>query len=459
MSTPLEQQLQSLNIAPDEIVEQGLSGQDVLESLARRLCRFLWPRANPDTTVIRSLGSGNYNTVLEIEINGWGKSATWRDSDLTRDLQYPRPHVDENALDENGMGTMALRIPRDANSEGLERTVAVLGYLKKQAAATFPVPKLICHDVTSNNPLGARYVIMSRIAGSPLREILEKGTLQQAQKLTLARELAQFYRQMQGVRSEVAGEIEAHPGRDLDDGAIMVRAFGSAGGAASRADDNNDNNNNNGESGAKVLVDAFERKLTNAKADANSPLRDFIPHLDMCLLLAKELLRTGLLTDADNKGGFSLCHTDLFPRNVMVDPPSSSSSTSPILTGVIDWDETIFAPRFATCQPPVWLWQSPGRQADEVEHFGAEWSAADSAENQEVKRAFEEAMGGGDYDYARLAYEPQFVIARRLLKFARAPTWLWRDWYVAQIQEMRREWEHILNRLQNDSDSGSAVTP
>ena len=47
MSTPLEQQLQSLNIDPDEIAEQGLSGQDVLESLARRLCRFLWPRPIP----------------------------------------------------------------------------------------------------------------------------------------------------------------------------------------------------------------------------------------------------------------------------------------------------------------------------------------------------------------------------------------------------------------------------
>ena len=432
MAAPNENQLQFLE--SEGIIEKGKSWQDVLESLAHRLCRQIWPQANPDTTTVRSLGSGNFNVVLEIEINGLGKPKNYRATDVTRDLEYPRPPVDESALDGDGAGVMVLRIPRSA--DGLERTVAVLGYLKKQAALQ-QVPRLLCYDTTPHNPMGLRYVITSRIAGIPLEESLANRNLKQGQKLALAREVAQFYRQMQGVRSEVAGDIEADPDRDLGEGEVLVRASGSAPGAGVTA-----SQANHGESsGAKFLVDAYERKLTEAQLDARSPLRPFTRELQVCLVIAQELLRTSALADDKQGGGFSLCHTDLFPRNVMVDP--SSSSTGPVLTGVIDWDEAIFAPRFATCLPPVWLWQEPGRQVDEVERFGAEWSAADSAEHLEVKRAFEEAMGP---EYARLVYEPEFVIARRLLKFARAPTWLWRDWYVQQIDEMSREWQGILNR-------------
>lgn len=407
-----------------------LSDSDILQSLAQKLCIKIWPSANPDRTLIQNIGAGNYNEVLGITINGDGKSRTYRDTDLLKELIYPPIHIDEEVT-KRAMNRFVLRIPRQSGS--IAKSVAILKYLGKNA--DFKVPEIIHYDITKNNPMQLKYILMSWVEGKPLSDILKANKLDQDQRRRLATELSLFYKQIQGLNNNTPGEIFAGPIGNAGIDSISLQPIGTDPNNQDQSLVQRDNSKSTRPTNANMLVDAYTRKLKEANSNKESPLHSFIPQLETCLDIAVGLSKSSLLGDDSN---FCLCHTDFFPRNIMLD-----TSKTPMITAIIDWDEPIFAPKFATCLPPVWLWQDLNRQKDEVEKFGT-WSAADSVEHREVKRVFDETMGS---EYVRLAYSPQYVIARRLLKFARDPTWQWRDWYIDQIDEIKQEWEKILELL------------
>lgn len=122
---------------------------------------------------------------------------------------------------------------------------------------------------------------------------------------------------------------------------------------------------------------------------------------------------------------FSLCHTDLMPRNIMVGLDREGDD---ILTGVLDWDEAAFSPGFASCVPPYWLWAPskyfvPG--GDPVESLETNLSAPETPELALVKKAFD--AEAGDYFVSR-AYSPEFIIARGLLRSLEIQKWRAHEW-------------------------------
>ncbi|KAH7357354.1 hypothetical protein BKA66DRAFT_428206 [Pyrenochaeta sp. MPI-SDFR-AT-0127] len=86
-----------------------------------------------------------------------------------------------------------------------------------------------------------------------------------------------------------------------------------------------------------------------------------------------------------NDDMFYLTHMDFEPRNLLLDITSPTTAT---LSAIIDWDEAVFAPAFANCRPPSWLWdfEGDGDLDEEVAH-----QTPDDPDLQAIKGAFEEA--------------------------------------------------------------------
>lgn len=138
-----------------------------------------------------------------------------------------------------------------------------------------------------------------------------------------------------------------------------------------------------------------------------------------------DLLRT--VCDMDAVCLFSpdqhcLCHVDLFPRNIMVKKVQTEEKESIQVTGILDWDEAVFAPKFVSCEPPAWLWQDNfdrvGKNSIEnrpVEVESAINSVASTSDKQELKCIFEENAGD---EYMALAYGEASRLGRRLFRIA-----------------------------------------
>jgi aminoglycoside phosphotransferase (APT) family kinase protein len=128
--------------------------------------------------------------------------------------------------------------------------------------------------------------------------------------------------------------------------------------------------------------------------------------IDRFCAMALELDAGGWLVNSH----YSLAHLDLAPRNILVDP--TSDTQLPIITGILDWDSAILAPMFMSCAPPLWIW---GWQDDEDEDERTANNEPPTLEARQLKLLFEKAAGP---DYMRLAYDPAYRLARRLVRFA-----------------------------------------
>lgn len=109
---------------------------------------------------------------------------------------------------------------------------------------------------------------------------------------------------------------------------------------------------------------------------------------------------------------YSLAHLDLAPRNILVDTTCLSDPSRNLITGILDWDSALLAPRFMSYYPPLWIW---AWQDDEDENERTANDDPGTAQGRELKAEFEVAAGS---DYVRLAYGAPYRLARRLVLFA-----------------------------------------
>jgi aminoglycoside phosphotransferase (APT) family kinase protein len=155
-------------------------------------------------------------------------------------------------------------------------------------------------------------------------------------------------------------------------------------------------------------------------------------------------------------GEFCLWHSDLFPRNIMVDVDSS-----PMITGIIDWDEAVYAPKFVDAVAPTWLWVPREGKDDEEEEevvveevpddenetYDRAWEVPPSDELRQVRRAFATAAGKECVDSCTDHYA---IFARRILRFALE--WQWPYWWHEMYRETVEEWEAL--REEDDDEEG-----
>lgn len=381
--------------------EENLSKKWLSKAVA--LCKRLWPSAKPNTLSVRYLSRGSFNTVFSLSM----------------------VISDDTPVD------YVLRIPETEST--IPRTAAILEYL-----ASFPdlkVPKVITWDATSNNPLENGYVILSRVPGKCLNKVWKD--LAHDQKLLLAKELARQLLRIESVTNPIAGTIKVHEAGFRHGDQVNERIFVEAFGANVKeipADPINWLNSDNGLlpldrlrhdppglSVNEIMSAVFKRRIYQAE-NHEFPNTYFLSFFRPCQNIIESMIDSNIFEPQSD--AICLCHPDLFPRNIMVD-----FSPDIVISGTLDWDDALFVPRFASRVPPYWLWKTAPEQATEYDYFQREpldpaEIEADSPENTEIQRVFEDTIGES---WVSEATGKWFPLARKLLKFSQETvyyTWI-----------------------------------
>ncbi|KAK6845292.1 hypothetical protein PG995_015402 [Apiospora arundinis] len=410
--------IDSQKFVPHDDSEVPYTPEEEIITRIAALCKQLWPAVMEGTIDVQYLDEGTFNQIYVISC---------------ADIAGQLPDV-------------VLRLPWEDDS--VPRTVAILEYLNE--FTDLKVPKVINWDATEANALEHDFVILSRIPGRSLQSVL--GDLSQEQKLIIAEQLAQLYRQMESITSPIAGRMKAHkkfPSGGRADNNVFIQPFGTE--WLEIADNPIDwNNKENG-------ILPIERLRHDPLASPRTPYEYLLDRFEPLQKMVQGMVDNELFKPENDH--ICLQHPDFFPRNIMID-----FQPDPTITGIIDWDDVNFAPRFAARILPRWLWQTgwgddgnEEAQDDDDEcgqcGHGHDWNEEpldvagnepSTPEDAEIKRAFEKAAGE---HWIWEATSPWFPLARRLLQFSRRIMYTQQD--DDNIDEWKAKWDLL---FPGDSD-------
>lgn len=332
--------------------------------------RSIWPGAAEDEIAVERMQGGGFNRIIGL---------------------------DRHHRDGSGRTTRhILRIPR-FDSAQVGNDVAILRFLHQKS--NIPAPEVVMFDEGDANALESPYAVQTRIQGVGLHSSFPN--LGHAQKCRVARELGAVFNQMLSVGSSVAGKLVLPPEPAEKNAPVYVLPLGCEDAGLEKPYSDGEQF----ESTHDLLKGVFlARKASDEEKFSKGTV--VTEHWDKFCQMTLELDAGGWLSDTR----YSIAHLDFAPRNILVDP--TSDTQAPIVTGILDWDSAVLAPRFMSCTPPMWIW---AWQDDEDEDERLANDDPGTAEGRELKALFEEAVGG---DYVRLAYEPVYRLARRLVRFA-----------------------------------------
>ncbi|KAL9632492.1 MAG: hypothetical protein Q9164_005286 [Protoblastenia rupestris] len=338
--------------------------------------------------LIERLGGGGFNRVVGITvINSDGKEES----------------------------QLVLRVPRSDWQSSPDRDVAILRYVRHHTSISVADVKYF--DFTQDNPLKAAYVVQSRIPGMDLQKAHLKG-LSNEQWVDAAREIGKIMRDMQSVKSPFPGQIEASIKTDPR-GCYVVRPFDVK--SPTDKDWKEMHADDKPWPQEKVeyyysdtfhfLATQFARwRILELEQDHHRIL--MTDNTKRLVTVADEMDTMGYLGENFGDNDNCLCHLDFQARNIMIDIRGDSSLT---VTGILDWDSAVFAPRFVGCAPPHWMWADENDEDFDELDEGKASEEPKSENNRNIKKAWEEAVGP---DLLKYAYSPHFRIARKLFNFA-----------------------------------------
>ena len=324
-----------------------------------------------------------------------------------------------------------LRVPRDEDARP-DREVATLEHVRHRT--NIPVPKIIAKDYCCNNALKLPYIIQERIPGKDLQMVWH--VLTHEQRCIVARELAKTLLELQALTSPVPGLIEAD--REAFDGSrcttIVPYELKSDLGFV-KEPKSNEHYGQKVVSTLDFLVHQMSRwravEIEKSGGDMHSPAVTLWTSL---IHATKDMHRLGLFKNDT----FCLCHLDLQPRNIMAEVQQHPSIA---VTGYLDWDSAVFAPKFVGCAPPRWLWFDGETEYNEEDERGAIDLPLDP-QMREVKRVFEETVGP---DYLHYAYAPQYPLARMLFRIAK--NGIWSSERLDDVERFMPEWAKLRTLL------------
>lgn len=429
--------IQTVSTATYERQEQ--EAQDAFNQRIEKLCQDLWPlptsfkhrlsasqiatrlRTNkffrsflpvPQIPVIQHLDGGGFNHITSI----------------TLPSSYDVDHHD-----------LILRVPREESSRP-DQQVATLNYVRQRTS--IPVATIEAVDFTCDNTLGSPYVLQHRIPGKDLDSVWDD--LSHSQRCTVAKEVGHSMATLLSVESPLVGTIEPATSdsyaslelplivpftlEDTLGDVIEEKEPGSVAGLWNHPS-------------RQTTLELFEYCLScwrkSALVESSGEIGCDIILYDDLLQVAREMNDLGLFKPDLN----CLCHLDLHPRNIMVAIDSEGSIQ---VTGILDWDEAVVAPKFVNCQPPGWLW---GYDKDtHTENSLLPWpyeleganSLPSTVEQQELKRIFDDYAGS---EYLRLAYDESSRLMRGLYRVAKLG--LTANWHYTAAERIVKEWNEL----------------
>ena len=380
----------------------------------------------PKKITLEKMKGGGFNRVIGIDI-----------SDLR--------------VDSGESTRLVLRVPRFVHARP-DRDVAIIRFVRKYTSIS--VPEVVMYDFTKNNPLNSPYLVQARVPGHSLQTNPGPSyypNLSHKQKCIVAKELGHILREIQAVEHSSPGLIEAAVDSESGQDYIVRHLEISAGSAGIDA-----------ESDLNTKLPFFQPRVYGADPDASEGASGQSRRLDQSTyyfflvqfgrLRASELRRDPAMIgwwhyyerlaimarqmddlDLLGDGRNCLCHLDLnmAPRNIMAYVDSDESLT---ISGILDWDSAIFAPRFVGCVPPMWLWAWSDEEEDETH---ANYTPS-TPEQQELKQLFEDAVGP---TFLEFAYRPEYRLARRLFQFATDGIRTSEE--ITEVESLLAEWATI----------------
>ena len=400
-------------------VERLLAKNRVADIFLPKRNRSVQVSAPPKEFLIHRLRGGGYNRIIGITIKG---------------------------LTDDEPTELILRVPRFDDVRN-DREVAVLRFIRHYT--TISVPEVKYADFTCDNPLKQRYVIQTRIPGSDLQHPTKPTfypDLKHEQKCTFAKEFALILRQLHDIMHPLPGLIEASVDCENEQ-KYTVRHFEleSVSGYQPEPDLNTrwpffqarpfmkdwkPPESTPTEQSTYYFMAAQFGRWRALQLRCDPAIIRWSSLYERLVIMADEMIRLGFLGNNEN----CICHLDLLgsPRNIMADiRPDGSLS----ITGILDWDSAVFAPRFVGCAPPMWLWAWNSEEDEDEKHAN---DTPSSPEDQEIKRIFEETVGDRFISYA---YEPEYRLARELFRFAQIGIRSTTD--MDEVEELLREWNEI----------------
>lgn len=392
----------------------------LFKSRVETLCQLLWP---PQESIWQSWANGKIakwigaNKLL-------GLSAPSQQTPLIERLRggdYNRITgitLPLSKREEHGGRNFILRVPRWDRGQ-TDQLVATLEYLRQNSS--IPTARVVAKDFSEENVLGSPYVVQDRLPGSDL-EILWND-LNHSQRCTVAKKVGGVVKSLLALESPVTGYIKAVAGETSSTVSHVVVPFDlkSADGDVFDEPEPRDEIATASPRQSQSTLDFFRCQIGRWRAvdvDGNAPLIGRTIDLwDNMLKVIEEMDDLGLFKSLTH----CLCHVDLYPRNIMahIQPDGSVQ-----ISGILDWDEAVVAPKFVACEPPAWLWGFDDNDDELPQHKDLPaWpyekpGAGDvpsTWKNRELKQLFEEHAGE---EFVRLAYGEEWRLCRGLFRVA-----------------------------------------
>ncbi|KAK8055052.1 hypothetical protein PG993_000279 [Apiospora rasikravindrae] len=384
-------------------------------------------------------------------------------------LEYPitatYSGVDESMNRYSNDDRYVLQIPRRADEVAGRAEVLEHIELFASDGVQWLIPDAFHVDPTSHNPLGRPYLILTRPPGWALGEVYRD--MSQAQKVKVATELGRAFCEVQMELAPFCGYPSIDYNEDDGEGRC-VKPF-----QIKKMEEKD-----------KVDWDAMMASLPAdvehgeqdpAVLTRSSFLKDRTPHLK-----ARQVVRLLFLRwihhnhhsssiapwerDANerllerslavieaimrrNPDVFASDHICMHnpglgvTETITVEFAGGGREGAPQIMSIADWSAAAFAPRFAGCRAPDWLWGVPDEETVASHPRWERFEPLDQvrpahAAAAEVKRAFDEAVGPA---FCQAAYGTDMVFARRFHAAARVPPWCESDY--EELRELVAQWD------------------
>lgn len=367
---------------------------DSFQNRVSQLASQLFPDANVRDIQIQRMRGGGSNRVIgvgipDLDSGGLLSHISWSYERLRTVFGFTgRPPT-------TNIAQYILRVPR-WGSEFMPRNIATTKFASSKLSV--PIPTTVSHDLLEGSALGAPYELQHRLPGQNLQAVFSQ--LNMAQRKDLTRKICEIILDIQKSTFDtcaIIGGITSGTSQ-FEMNLLPVPA-----------DPDNEGNSNSppADQGSGTL-DFIISTCKRWKDYEATYLQEPNPEWDQCTNMAQEMYDHGLLPHEDQ---FHFTHLDLYPRNILINIADSESIE---ITGILDWDDALFAPRFMACRAPFWLWEGE-EEVDEGDEYEA-LKAPQDADLEELKALFEETAGP---EFCKYAYGEEYILLRRMFHILR----------------------------------------
>lgn len=304
-----------------------------------------------------------------------------------------------------------VRVPRKGFNN-VKQQVATLKAIVSRIS--LPTPEVVAYDITSDNIIGAPYMIQKRLPGRRITDILDE--LNEDQMISMTEKVTDLVSQI--------ASIQATPGHISPDNLTM-------------------------QGNSKIIVNKLQ--LPGDQIITSNPQEPLDHLLERCQQWSKYETEHrdfhlnevwngfAAISKSVNARGFLdgpcvLVHGDLREYNLLAEVRSSIDVE---ITGVIDWDEAFFAPKVIAYQAPFWLWTFDEAKAKHTEEKDALIEPT-TVIDQAARDAF---MRTASKEYKFLAFSKEAILARRMYNVLRRG--IFGDAAFAEANSIIEEWGQL----------------